>query len=194
MRNIYLFFYSLRYRIYNFVKFLFFNIQIGNNTQIRGPLFLRGRKGKIKIGKNVIINSNYLENPIGGQTFTSLVVNEGACLVIKNDVGISNCAIFCSEKIIINEFVLLGGNCKIYDTDFHSIYLKDRMCRPEEGIKSAQVEIKKGAFIGGSSIILKGVTVGVNSVVAAGSIVTKSIPDNELWGGNPAKFIKKVIN
>lgn len=47
-------------------------------------------------------------------------------------------------------------------------------------------------IIGACSIVLKGVTIGKNSVVGAGSVVTKSIPDNEVWAGNPAKFIRKV--
>ena len=155
---------------------------------------MRGRKGQIEIGNNVIINSCYVENPIGGQTFTSLVVTDKAKLIIKDNVGISNCAIFCNKKITIEEFVLLGGGVKIYDTDFHSIYIKQRQNKPETGIKSEPVLIKKGAFVGAGSIILKGTTIGKNSVIAAGSVVSKSVPDNELWGGNPIRFIKKIDN
>jgi acetyltransferase-like isoleucine patch superfamily enzyme len=59
-------------------------------------------------------------------------------------------------------------------------------------VRTDPVKIKKYAFIGGGSIILKGVTVGENSIIVAGSVVTRDIPDNEIWGGNPAKFIRKV--
>lgn len=52
--------------------------------------------------------------------------------------------------------------------------------------------IEDNVFIGARCIILKGVTIGENSIVGAGSVVTKSIPANEIWAGNPAKFIRKI--
>ena len=52
--------------------------------------------------------------------------------------------------------------------------------------------IKEGAFIGTRCLILKGVTIGKGAVVGAGSVVTKDIPDGEIWAGNPAKFIRNV--
>lgn len=54
------------------------------------------------------------------------------------------------------------------------------------------VIIGSGTFIGMNTMIVKSVTIGSNSVIGAGSIVTKNIDDNEIWAGNPAKFIKKV--
>ena len=50
----------------------------------------------------------------------------------------------------------------------------------------------EGAFIGSYSIILKGVTVGKNSIVGAGSAVTESIPNNEVWAGNPARKVRDL--
>ncbi len=52
--------------------------------------------------------------------------------------------------------------------------------------------IKEGAFIGMNSIILPGVTIGKNCIIAAGSVVSKSTEDNTVYGGVPAKFIKKI--
>lgn len=66
------------------------------------------------------------------------------------------------------------------DTSIDGIHWK------HEGI----IEICSGAFIGTCSIITKPCRIGENSIVAAGSVVTKDIPDNEIWGGNPARFIK----
>jgi acetyltransferase-like isoleucine patch superfamily enzyme len=58
--------------------------------------------------------------------------------------------------------------------------------------QSAPVKIEDNVFIGAHSTILKGVTIGENSIVGACSVVVKSIPANEIWAGNPAKLIRKV--
>lgn len=52
------------------------------------------------------------------------------------------------------------------------------------------VEIKNNVFIGCNTIICKSIVVGENSVIGAGSVVTRDIPANEVWAGNPAKFLK----
>lgn len=111
---------------------------------------------------------------------------------IGNNTGISNSTFRIKQGIKIGNNVNVGGDCKFYDSDMHSVDYADRMLFPDEKIKTAPITIKDGVWIGAHSIILKGVTIGERSVIAAGSVVTKSIPDDELWGGNPAKFIKKI--
>jgi acetyltransferase-like isoleucine patch superfamily enzyme len=54
------------------------------------------------------------------------------------------------------------------------------------------VIIEDNVFIGAHSTILKGVTIGVNSVIGACSVVTKDIPANQIWAGNPARFIRAL--
>lgn len=68
----------------------------------------------------------------------------------------------------------------------------ERIKKFDNDINSAEVYISEGAFIGAHSIILKGITIGKNSVIGAGSVVTQDIPNDEVWAGNPAKFIKKL--
>ncbi|MCM1295730.1 MAG: hypothetical protein NC311_09330 [Muribaculaceae bacterium] len=55
---------------------------------------------------------------------------------------------------------------------------------------NGHVCIKQGAFLGANTIITKPITIGENAVVGAGSVVTKDFPDNQIWAGNPARFIK----
>ena len=148
--------------------------------------------GNIVIGNKFIANSGKNKNPIGGDTILRLVTKKSGKIIIGNNVGISNSTIVCWNRITIGDYVYIGGGCKMWDTDFHSIDPIERRHKGDRKIKTAPIIIKDYAFIGGSSIILKGVTIGKNSIIAAGSIVTKDIPDNEIWGGNPAKFIRKI--
>ncbi|MEF2866916.1 MAG: acyltransferase [Anaerobutyricum sp.] len=146
--------------------------------------------GKIRIGKGTTINSCWYSNKAGGGQKKTSLIAEGGEISIGKNVGISNSTIYSRKNIIIEDNVMVGVNCVIYDTDFHSIYIEDQL-NENINIIDKPVRIKSGAWIGGHSIILKGVTIGKNSVIGAGSIVTHDIPDNEVWAGNPAKYIKK---
>jgi acetyltransferase-like isoleucine patch superfamily enzyme len=168
-----------------------------NNVLTEGKLIINGKilirnEGTIKLSDNVKINSSYSANPIGGQGLTSLMVKKNAELIIDSNVGISNSAICVHKFVYIGPNVLIGGGCKIYDTDFHSLGFKDRIVNGDVDIKVSPVFIEEGCFIGAGTTILKGVRVGRFSVIGAGSVVTKDIPENEIWAGNPARFIKKI--
>jgi acetyltransferase-like isoleucine patch superfamily enzyme len=176
---------------YNFLILRIFKVKFEEFPMIKGRLFLRNN-GTFKIGKNVKINSDLNSNPIGGDRKAIFVVSSDGILVIEDGVGISNSAIICRSSIFIGKNVFIGGGCKIYDSDFHSINLEERLMFIDPGIKSAPICIKSGVFIGSHSIILKGVTIGHNSVVGAGSIVTRDIPPNQVWGGNPVKYIRDI--
>jgi acetyltransferase-like isoleucine patch superfamily enzyme len=112
--------------------------------------------------------------------------------VIGKNVGMSAAALVAHNEIVIGDDVKIGGGTCIYDTDFHSLDAVKRtnsfLDRCDES--TAPVLIDNRVFIGAHTTILKGVHIGENSVVGACSVVTKSIPANEVWAGNPAKFIK----
>ena len=166
-------------------------IKYGKNFMSCGTILFRRYGGEMIIGDNVSINSHLIADPIGGQTKTIFCVCEGAKLIIGNNVGISNTAIFAQKEVMVDDEAVIGAGVKIYDTDFHSPIADYRM-NDNTHIKSSSVRIGKRSFIGGHSIILKGVTVGEEAVVGAGSVVTHDIPPHEIWAGNPAKLIKKI--
>lgn len=174
------------------IQFFLFNISIGKNWKIEGLIFIRNSGlGGITIGNNFSANSGASKNPIGGDTVLRLITKKSGKIVIKENVGISNSTLYSEELILIEDDVLIGGGCCIWDTDFHSLDKNKRGTPLDEG-KTLPIIIKKKAFIGAKAIILKSVVIGENSIVAAGSVVTKSIPDNQIWGGNPAKFIRNI--
>ncbi|TDO77436.1 acetyltransferase-like isoleucine patch superfamily enzyme [Flavobacterium chryseum] len=94
-------------------------------------------------------------------------------------------------SIIIEDNVMMGCGVHIYINnhkfDQPDIPLIDQGYYPDEA-----VILKNGCWIGANSILLPGITIGNNSVIGAGSIVTKSIPDGVVAVGSPAKIIKKI--
>lgn len=182
------------YNLLNFIAYIIeeshSTIEIGSNIKINGIIYLRNR-GTIIVKDGLTINSGKNKNVIGGDIRTNIVVNKNSILSIGNNVGMSNTSIIANNKIIIEDNVMIGGGTRIFDSDFHPIDYLSRINNLND-IKTGPITIKEGVFIGTSCIILKDVCIGKHSIIGAGSIVTKNIPDYEIWAGNPAKFIRKV--
>jgi acetyltransferase-like isoleucine patch superfamily enzyme len=192
IKKIILSLYILPSNIQNYFSLKTKKIQYGKKLIINGRLYMHGN-GNIVFGDNVTINSDgRLHNTMGGETHTHLNTQEEGAIIIGNNVGISNSAITSKARIEIGDNTLIGSNCIIIDSDFHSIDYNDRREIPDKNIKSKPVLIGNDVFIGARSIILKGVTIGNGCLIGAGSVVTKNVPDNEMWGGNPACFVKKI--
>jgi acetyltransferase-like isoleucine patch superfamily enzyme len=193
---IYSFLLSHAYVLYLGLRFR--NIQVGNKFRIFGgfPFIYASQNSSIAISEGCKIINKTQYNRIGINKKTSICAEDNGHIIIGSNVGMSGVSICSRLKIIIGDNVLIGANTFIYDTDFHSVSHKDRLEEISLGTskneKKKSICIEDNVFIGGNSIILKGVTIGENSIVAAGSVVTKSIPANEIWGGNPASFIKIV--
>lgn len=95
----------------------------------------------------------------------------------------------CLKKITIEKGVFSGHDVMILTGCHDPDKLGDERKLSDIG---KPIHIKEGAWLGSRCIILKGVTVGKYAVIGAGSVVTKDVPDYEVWGGNPAKFLRKV--
>lgn len=111
----------------------------------------------------------------------------GEVKIVDNHTFIGEGVIFDSlypEQIELGKHVHLTMGC---------ILLTHILDTSHSGIKwrKGHIRIKDNAFIGANTVICNSVTIGSNSIVGAGSVVTKDIPDNEIWAGNPARFIKK---
>jgi acetyltransferase-like isoleucine patch superfamily enzyme len=134
----------------------------------------------------------------------SFAIGEDGHCTIGNFTLLNGALIMAEEKIEIGSYCLVSWNVGIADSDFHPLapaqrlidaqalapYLKDRPARPK--LKTASVKISDNVWIGMNAVILKGVTIGENSVVAAGSVVTKSVEPNTVVAGNPAVVVRQL--
>lgn len=156
-------------------------------------IFRNLKGGSISIGKNFSCLNKVNSNSIGLiQPCVFDILEDGSIIRIGNNVGISGSTLNATKSITIEDNVNIGSGCIITDTDSHPIEYSHRISNKKEFIKSAPIVIKEGAFVGARSIILKGVTIGKHSVIGAGSVVSKSVPDYCIACGNPAIIIKNI--
>lgn len=119
--------------------------------------------------------------------FTPFYINYGKHTEIGKNVFINfNCTLLDLGGITIEDNVLIAPNVSIL-SEGHPISPEER-----HSLISKSIHIKKNAWIGAGATILQGVTIGENSIVAAGSVVSMDIPDNTIVGGVPAKIIKTI--
>ena len=137
-----------------------------------------------------------LERQVFGKTGNNLYVTPPFQVDYGRHVEIGNnfyanmdCIFLDVNKIIIGDNVMVGPRVSFY-TAGHPIDAEIRIEELEFGLP---ITIEDNVWIGGSATILPGVTVGRNSIVAAGAVVTKDVPSNSIVGGNPARLIR-VIN
>tara|TARA_R110002050_G_scaffold69630_2_gene150684 strand:+ start:15944 stop:16486 length:543 start_codon:yes stop_codon:yes gene_type:complete len=170
-------------------------IKFGSKLRCVGSLAItiRGR-GFFEIGDNLNIVSGLMLNPLGRNIKSCIRIDSGASIIIGNHLGMSCSTLWAKNKITIGNYVKIGADVLIMDSDMHTLdYLQRRNPDTDaSNAKSAPIIIGNDVFIGTRSIITKGVQIGDRSIIASGSIVTKSVPEDEIWGGNPAVFIKRI--
>ena len=99
-----------------------------------------------------------------------------------------NCIILDCAEVHIGNSVMFGPNVQVY-TAYHPLLASERIKGPE---LAAPIHIKDNVWVGGSAIICKGVTIGENTTIGAGSVVTKDIPANVFAAGNPCRVIRNL--
>jgi len=137
----------------------------------------------ISIGNNVSILKNTIIE------CTGVIRNLGEGIIIGNNVGIAqNCFIQVRGNVKIGNNVIFGPNVSIFSENHN--FANPELPVSKQGVSRKGVTVEDGVWIGTRAVILDGVTIGMNSIVAAGSIVTKDVPPYTIVGGVPAKIIK----
>ena len=162
---------------------------IGKGFKTIGPCYFKARcVGSIRIGSNVALMALHRANHVG-LTNPVLIETMGEGVVEIGDfTGGSAVVISSRTRVSIGKHVKLGGNVRIYDHDFHSLDYQDRRDRTRDQPKcrSKPVRIGNDVFVGTNAMVMKGVTIGDRAIIGAGSVVTKDVPADEIWAGNPA--------
>lgn len=175
------------------ILFALHGIRWGKGWRIMGmPIIQRHRQSRIVLGDNIELRSWYVANPLAPNHPVVLATREsGAAIEIGSRCGLTGVAIVAAEHITIGNWVLLGANVVVTDTDFHPL---DSGMRRTDTLAGAHrpVVIEDDVFVGMNSLILKGTHIGTGSVIGAGSVVTGYIPPGVLAAGNPARVIRKL--
>lgn len=170
-------------------------VELGENVQIQGrPIVSLAAHSRIRIGARCVLCSDGQINALGiNHPVVLRTLRPGAEIVIGEDTGMSGGAICAAGSIRIGAGCLIGANVTLADTDFHALKPANRRYNknPDE-IAVASIVIEDNVFIGADAFVLKGVTIGKNSVIGAGAVVTRDIPANAIAAGNPAKVIKLI--
>ncbi len=147
---------------------------------------LRAPGSVIKIGKNCVFRNTGDSNRIGvNHKCIISTLTSNAELTIGENCGFSGTTIGCFSKIIIGSDVRFGANTLINDGDWH---LDDPRVGPPK-----PVVIGDNVWIGYGAIVMKGVTIGKNSIIGVNSVVTSDIPENCIAVGSPCKVIRQLL-
>jgi acetyltransferase-like isoleucine patch superfamily enzyme len=156
------------------------------------PIITLANESIIEIRENAVICSDSEKTALGvNHPVVLRTLAPGAIIVIGKNTGISGGTICAATRVEIGNECLIGANVTIADTDFHPLNPQGRRHsnNPRE-IGTASIVIEDNVFIGTNVVILKGVRVGKNSVIGAGSVVTKDVPENAIVAGNPARLLR----
>jgi acetyltransferase-like isoleucine patch superfamily enzyme len=161
-------------------------IQIGSGTRFFGlAKFKKARTASIAIGKRNHFRSSATSNLIGINRPCIISALEPESVVrIGDDCGFSGTVIGCFASVTIGHRVKCGANTLITDGDWHAEDPRSSKPRP--------IIIGDDVWLGVNVTVMKGVTIGANSLIGAGSIVTKDIPANVIAAGNPCVVIRNI--
>ena len=165
--------------------------QVGAGTKLAGSVDRRANGAFISVGAGCLIQGQLV------------VERDQSRLLIGDNVLLGGGSVIdCALAVTVEPDVLISYACIISDSDNHSLTPELRTGdlanwmngRSHDWTHSAMapVIIRRGAWIGARSIILKGVTIGEGAVVGMGSVVTRDVPPRVVVGGNPARIIKPV--
>lgn len=161
--------------IYKF-QLIIFGVKIQGSPIFLGRIQIRGNPKKIKIGNKTVIQKNVCFNIISNKEESGYIEIGDKCLIGDNSI------ISSSKSIILERNVQIAANSYLVDHDHKTLFTTSS---PKE------ILIEENVWIGCNATILKGVFINRDSVIGAGSVISKKIMNTSLVVGNPQKIIKE---
>lgn len=158
---------------------------LGPHHTIMKPRYVRISGPNIRIGRSFTAIGepmHQVEIGVWGRGPGEGRIEIGDCVLMSPGSRLS-----ASDEITLGDGVMLANGAYVTDSDWHTIY--DRTERDE---RITPVHIGENVWLGDHATVLKGVTIGKNSVVAARAVVTRDVPENVVVAGNPAKVVKEL--
>ncbi len=177
------------------IKLSAYRCPVGPGLRVDGRIVVcASRRAAIVLGSHVRFISRHGANLVGLQGPVILHSIADGRIAIGDHSGGSSVVISSRASVTIGQRVLMGGNVRIYDHDYHSVEAENRRepLRDAQHVRSRPVRIGDDVFIGTNAIILKGVSIGDRSIIGAGSVVSCTVPADEVWAGNPARRVKSL--
>lgn len=166
------------------LKMKLWGIEFGKGCSFRGNMLFNKAPGStMKIGDRCVFNSNDRFNNRGMNHKCILQTTGSGKISIGDRCGFSGVSIVSSISVTIGDDVMCGTNVMIGDRNDHE--------KKYPEWQPAPINIGNNVWIGMNSIVMRGVIIGDNTIIGAGSIVTKSIPANVIAAGSPCRVIKE---
>jgi acetyltransferase-like isoleucine patch superfamily enzyme len=157
-------------------------VEFGRNFETNGKLVIQG-PGKVIFGDNIKAWAHAEKNVFITYTPDSVIT-------VGSNTRLNGAGVQAYTRVSIGPRCILGSTT-IFDTDFHPLD-PARRHDPDAPVSVAPINIGENVWIAGQSAVLKGITIGENSVVAYAAIVTSDVPSNVVVAGNPARIVKQL--
>ena len=176
-----------------FFSLIYKDFSVGRGARCCGTVHVAMVKGSsITIGENLWMVSDSRRAAIALHSPCKLRTMAGAELSIGDHVGLNGASITCRVRIEIGSGTIIAANVIIVDSDFHQHWPPAGRFFGAGAENDEPITIGRNMWVGMGSMILKGVTIGDGSIIAAGSVVSRSLPENVLAAGVPARVIRTL--
>jgi acetyltransferase-like isoleucine patch superfamily enzyme len=170
-------------------------IHLGRSVRFYGlPIISLEPASRITLGDRTVLCSHPRYTALGvARPVILRTLRSGAVIEIGQDVGMSGAVICAAISVRIGNGCLFGADVQITDTDFHPVAAENRRYEKRaDRIGAAGIVIEDNVFLGAGVRVLKGVRIGRDAVVGAGTLVVRDVPPGTVFAGVPGKVIRPV--